>query len=253
MKQAGLWTRIGHWVRNAGQGDWGQQALRLPPDDVAGPADHDPTAERPDSDNGAKLLQPLSRRRRREQTLETLQEGFAKLVALIDEIYQHLGRQDRRSEQIVEALTQLADTTARLPEAAQEQSRQLGTIAAQLEAGNDRARRWEAAISDLDLPRLAEAQRQALDVIGCKLENAKQTEERMLQTLHSLGDALDSWQETSTASTATLQGLQEAATRRDENLATLMTEHSRRFTWFFVITLVMAVAAITMGILALMH
>lgn len=50
-----------------------------------------------------------------------------------------------------------------------------------------------------------------------------------------------------------LQGLQEAAAQRDEHLTALMTGHSRRFTWFFVVTLVLAVAAITMGILALAH
>ena len=253
MKQAGFWTRVAHWFKNAGQGNRGPDGIRLPPNDSGPEPTSDASAE-PAKDYAERTaLQPLSRRKQREQTLETLQEGFAKVVALIDEIHQYLGRQDCRTEQIAEALTQLAETTARVPEAAQAQSQQLGTIAAQLEAGNDRARRWEAAVGGLELPRLAEAQRQALDAIGQKLESAKQTEGRMLETLNGLGDAVSAWQEASGTATATLQGLQEAAARRDEHLATLVTEHSRRFTWFFVVTLVLAVAAIAMGILALVH
>lgn len=170
MKQAGFWARVGHWFKSTGQGDWGQGRVRLPRDDSTGIPASEASPQQPNDDGAGTVLQPLSRRRQREQTLDTLQEGFAKLVGLIDEIYQHLGRQDRRAEQIAEALTELADTTARLPEAAQEQSKQLGTIAAQLEAGNDRSRRWESAVRDLELPRLAQAQRQALDAIGQKLE-----------------------------------------------------------------------------------
>ena len=253
MKQAGFWARVGHWFKNTGQGDWGQGQVHLPQDDSTGIPASEASPQRPNDDGAGTVFQPLSRRKQREQTLDTLQEGFAKLVGLIDEIYQHLGRQDRRAEQIAEALTELADTTARLPEAAQEQSKQLGTIAAQLEAGNDRSRRWETAVRDLDLPRLAQAQRQALDAIGQKLEGARETEGHMLEALHGLGQAVSAWQETSTASTAMLQGLQETAAQRDEHLSALMTEHSRRFTWFFVVTLVLAVAAITMGILALAH
>ncbi len=253
MKQAGLLARVGHWFKNAGRGDWDQQETPLPGGGTGEVLASDASGGSADYNGDSKPLQPMSRRKQREQTLKTLQEGFARVVGLIDAIHEHLGRQDHRTEQIARALTELAETTGRLPAAAEEQSRQLGAIAAQLEAANDRARRWEAAIRDLNLAAMADAQHQALQAIGQKLDSSGESEGRMLETLDSLRGAVSSWQETSTASTATLRGLQEAAAHRDEHLATLMTEHGRRYTWFFVVTLVLVVAAIAMGILAMLQ
>ena len=250
MERVSVWTRMGHWLRSAGRGSSGDD---LPPVSSAGLlADDDSGSTRGEAEanqNGG--LAPLSRRRQREQSIQRLQEGYEQVVGLIGSIHSHLEKQDQRTRQIADALTQLAATTARLPAAAEAQSTQLATIAAQLEASNDRARRWEQTL--FDLPKLAEAQREMLSSIGGELEAARQADVRMADTLGGLRDAVHSLGESSAASTRRLGDMQEAASRRDENLQNLMKEQNRRFIWLFVVTLVLAVGAIATGAVALLR
>ena len=179
-----------------------------------------------------------------------MQQGYLQVVALIDSIHNHLETQDQRTREIAGALNRLAETTSRLPEVAEAQTEKLGTIASQLETGNDRARRWEQTL--FDLPRLADAQREALTAIGRELETAQQADRQMAGTLDGLRDALTAWGESSAASTEALRELQGTAARRDERLDALMTAQNKRFTWFFIMIAVLALAAIGTGIIALL-
>jgi len=247
MSHVSLWTRMGQWFKWAG-------GERLNDDSLPGiPAEGLPGDNGPGTagDNGETTESGglLARRRPREQAIEKLQEGYEQVVGLMGSIQAHLARQDQRTDQMALALTRLAETTSRLPEAAEQQCQQLGTIAAQLEASNDRARRWEQTLSEL--PQLAEAQRETLCSIGRELEASRESDTRISETLGGLRDAVHTLGECSSASSATLQELHEVASHRDETLQGLMREQNRRFVWLFVVTLVLAVAAIATGVAAL--
>jgi chromosome segregation ATPase len=248
MEHASIWTRMGQWFKAAGRG--GQKLPKVSSD---GLLDDDEAFL--GGDNGeagdTAVAAPLTRRRQREQALEKLQQGYEQVIGLVDSIHTHLQAQDERTRQIAEALTRLANTTGRIPDAAEAQSQQLATIASQLEASNDRARRWEKTL--FDLPKLAEAQRETLSGIGQELQSARQSDDRMAGTLDGLRDAVHSLGESSAASTRRLESLQEAASQRDESLHHLMKEQNKRFIWLFVVTLILAAAAIAIGVLALLR
>lgn len=245
MDQASIWTRVGHWFKAAGRGAAADDSLG----ELSPPKLLNEEEAAPQGDNGSGEMAPLSKRRQREAALEKLQEGYEQVVVLMGSIHTHLQAQDERTQQIADALTTLAETTGRLPEVAEGQSQQLATIATHLEVGNDRARRWEQTL--FDLPKLAEAQRDTLESIGRELEAKRHSETRMAETLDGLGGAVQSLGESSTASSRTLKELQQAAAERDDGLHTLMKEQNKRFIWLFVVTLLLAAAAITTGVITM--
>ncbi len=246
MEQAGFWSRVGQLFRSSRRGE--------PVGGALGGLSSDGLLEDERSNNSGdvgRIGLTFSRRRQREQALEKLQEAYQQVAGLIQSILAHLQAQDRRSEQIADALTRMAETTNRISEAASAQSEQLGAIAAQLENGNDRARRWEQTL--FDLPKLAEGQREALSAIRQELQSSQEADRQMVETLGGFREAVTFWGESSAASTQALTDLKEAASRRDEELNTLIATQSKRFTWLFVVTLVLAAAAIATGTIALMR
>ena len=248
MSQAGMFMRVGKWFRSVGR--TGGDGRSLPPVDREGLL-RDPASATAGADQGSASLRTLSRRRQRELALERLEAGYLQVVGLIESIHAHLQTQDRRSQEIAGALGRLAETTQRLPEIADSQTQQLGAIASQLEAGNDRARRWEQTL--FELPRLAEGQREALDAIGRQLDVGRQTEGQMVQTLDGLRSALDSWSASSSASTQALQQLQEAAARREERLETALATQNKRFGWFLALAAMLALAALGTSLVILLR
>lgn len=241
MEQVGFWSRVGHWFRNAGRGEQAHDLPGLSPDGLLG-------GDQPVGIGGDhRPALAFSRRRRREHAVEQLQQGYQQVVGLVQSIQQHHQAQDRRADQVITALTQLAQTTARISEAAASQSDKLGEIAAQLEAGNDRARRWEQPL--MDIPKLANAQREALGAIGRELQAGQEADRRMIETLEGFRQAVSTWGASSAAATEVLKDLNEATCRRDEDLNTLIAAQNKRFTWLFIVTLLLAVAAIATGIM----
>lgn len=246
MEHAGFWSRVGQWFRSSGRGEGGAGGLPgLAPDGLLeGEATDAPGGDR-------RTVLSFSKRRQREEALAQLNEAYQQVAGLIESILTHLQAQDHRSAQVADALTQLAETTDRISEAAAAQSEQLGAIATQLETSNDRVRRWEQTL--FELPKLAEGQREALGAIRQELQSSQEADRRMVETLEGFREAVTSWGRSSAASTEVLKELKEAASRRDEDLNTLIAAQSRRFTWLFVVTLVLAAAAIATGIIALLR
>ncbi len=179
MEQAGFWSRVGQWFKTSRRGDAPDVSLtRLPRGGLLGQEGPNPPAD------GLRTGLTFSRRRQREQAIEQLQEAYQQVAGLIESIVNHLQTQQERSGQVATALTRLAHTTTQVCEAAVAQSEQLGAIAAQLEAGNDRARRWEQTL--FNLPKLAEGQREALTALRQELQAGQEADRRMIDTMEGL-------------------------------------------------------------------
>ena len=127
----------------------------------------------------------------------------------------------------------------------------LSGIAAQLQTGNDRARRWEEAFAKF--PALAEAQRATLSTLGEQVAASRRADERIGGALQTVGGALDSLDRSSTTSSHALRQLQESSVRGQELVGELVRKQRTWLVCLVVLTLCVATAAVTLAVMALVR
>ncbi len=240
-EHATIWSRLGTWLKNAGRGGSGLDNLpKLHADSMLN--DGLEVLDKAEGEARANLASP---KRQREQAIEKLQEGYQQVTGLITSIKEHMEVQDKRSEQMVEALTQLAKDSVQSADNAHTHNENLSAIVTQLQASNDRARRLESSI--LEIPKLASVQNETLAAIQEDVRAGAEANGHMVQSLERFRETASGWSEASAASTQAIKDTNEATARRDADLNKLIEAQSKRFVWLFAVTVVLAISAIVVG------
>ncbi len=252
MGKLGLFARVGGWVRRGRLRDVAadpggeEEALAAEPD-----GDSPSTAQGGDSTDAAdaeRITTTMSRRARREVSLGKLQEGYDRVLDLMDRIQSHMQTQETRTEEIASALTQLSRSLADVPSVDQQQVQLLSTIAAQLETTTVRTQQLSDAIGEL--PRVVRGQTDALSGIQRQLEMSAESDAHLTGTLQSFGRSVDRLgQSTETQATA-LRELNAAGETHQQRLDEIFQRQTRQFTWLVILTAVLAGAAIVAGTVA---
>ncbi len=186
--------------------------------------------------DGAAAMVPSTmvragRKERTELTLEKLQEGYHKVVDLVGSIQEHLDTQEQRTRQLVDAMSQLASNLSDLPQATAKQTEALNAVAESVR---------ESAARD---------ERLGKELIGAQ----RQTGDRVAGALGGLNQSVASLGEASQASTSALRKMHDDAADRDERLAVLFAEQTKRFTIVFSFAITLAVIAAVTGVIALLR
>ena len=241
-----IWPRMKAWFRNGSRKRGSDGSLQgTGSDPIMDFADDtvDPAANRHVA--GAGLL----KRRRNDAVLEKMQEGYGRVIELVDSIQKHQQQQDARAVEISSSLSTMAATLNAIDTTGKDQAEKLASIATELHVGNERSARWENALSEF--PRVADAQREALSAVARQMEAVGQRDDQMSQSLESFQEAVTSLGDATTASGVAFSNLQMSTLENQERTTTLMKEQNKRFMMLFVVTLVLAGVAIAAGLIVL--
>ena len=178
------------------------------------------------------------RRKPQLDSMIRLEDGYSRLIFLVECIRKHMDVQDERSRQIADALSSLAKTVSRLPDTSSAQEKKLAVIAEHLETAGGRLARWESTVAQF--PNLADAQRETLAAVGEQLALARQSQEHVAKSLEGFGSAVGSFGDSVSRSANSMQEIQASTVQRDEQLTTLLADYNRRFARVFVAAMVMA-------------
>ncbi|MBI4581365.1 MAG: hypothetical protein HY718_16810 [Planctomycetes bacterium] len=251
VKSPSFWSRFSGLFRKRSAGDGKARGLPAVGDDglLLDPAEYpEPTAA--DAEAGSeRSVNPLTRWTRREQTLVRLQEGYERVNQVVEEIQKHLAQQGERTERISSALEQLARTMGDLPGLGRQQAQTLEAIAGHIEAGNTRVHQLGEAVSEL--PKASRAQTETLNGIKRQLEVTGEQNLVTSQTMEKLSSAIGVLGELNATQVQALQQMNAKADDQTERLSQLVARQNRRFVMLFVVTIVLAVGAITAAILSL--
>lgn len=239
MSEQSVWNRVGGWIKTVGRK---KDLDDLGPTGADGLLARDASSATDDATRPPAPLRPISRRQRQEEALIKLQEGYERVAGLIDSIHNHLDAQAGRTAQLADAIQRLAGSLSDLPDTSRRQAETLSSIAGELQKSNTQFRDWSEILATL--PRSADAQAEALNRIDQQLAAANQTDERIVDSFTSLQQAVSALGASANSQVETLVSLKEAAQQREDHLAEQMQDQSKRFTMLFVVTLVLAVAAI---------
>jgi len=214
---------------------------------LAGPAEpivgseSEPAADKPP---GA-----LARWTKRDQALTQLQEGYERVNQLIADMQRHMVSQSERTERMCNSLEQLSRSMAEVPAVSEQQARTLESIVGQLETANTRTQQLAGAVGEL--PKVARAQTETLTGINRQLEMVGEQSVVTCQTMEKVGTAISSVGDTSGAQTKILKQMNYRVDEQNERINQLIASQGKRFVMLFVVTALLAVAAIAAVVVSL--
>lgn len=226
MEKTRLWTRVGGWFRVGGRGDGASRSDTMIESALT---EIDDTIV-PSSRKAVSRRDPSGR--------ERAEEGFAKVVALIESIQGHMRTQDERTERMVASLGRIAESLSRMPEHSQAQVESLGQIQQQLEGDAAQARRLEENLAQL--PALADAQRETMVSVGLQMDELRESGERSVECLSSFGEVISGLEQSTGAASDTLREIHREAASREDRLTDLLRDQNRRLTLFAYAAIAMA-------------
>ena len=149
------------------------------------------------------------------------------------------------------SLDQMSVSLSHSPEDSQKGLELLTNISESAAAGAVCAKRAEEGM--MQLPQLADAQREAMVSMDRHLDVSQQTTERLTGTMTEVRQALTSLGEATEASTKGLSDMRCDAAARDERVAGLLQKQTMRLTMFAWSVLVLALVAAAVGLVALLR
>jgi len=194
-------------------------------------------------------ISPLSRWSKRDQSLTKLQEGYERVTQLVENMQTHMAKQSERTEQICSSLDQLARSVSDMSAISRPQIQTLEAIVGQLEMANVRNQQLTESVSEL--PKVARAQSDTLAGINRQLEMAGEQNVVSTQTMEKLGMAIDTLGQSNQGQAEALKEMNARTNEHHDLLTDLIDKQNKRFTMLFVITIVLAIAAVAAAVVSL--
>jgi hypothetical protein len=232
---------MGHWFRPAGRRGDGAESGVVLGEDRGGLVMSEPP---PGAASKFRLARSGS-------TMERIGEDHARVVQLVESVQVHLEQQGERAELMARSLARLAESLQHLPDASKTQLEAMMSIGQRLEADGASVRRVEENLSQL--PRIADAQRETMVSIGRQLDLSRQTTEKVATTMDGFQEAVTQLGDATTASSKALQEIRWDATAREERMAAILQEQTRRLTIFAIAAVGLAILAAIIGVIALIR
>jgi chromosome segregation ATPase len=247
MDKTGLLSRIGTWFRRLRRSGKG---VGTAPDLVESPPVRPTRAEHAEDDPSVEAVgTAVVRRSRRDYSLSRLQEGYDRVLEMMDAMHKHMQVQEDRTEQIASGMSQLSRSLADLPGVSQQQVQLLSGIAAQLETSTVRTQQLADAVGEL--PRVVRGQTEALKAVGHELEMASESDAHLATSLQSFERAVGHLGESAEHQAAAMRDLRTAHDDQQKRLGEIIEQQTRRFTIMLIIVAVLAGAGIVVSTVAL--
>lgn len=180
-----------------------------------------------------------------------VEEAYTRIIDLVASIRNHLEQQDRRAERMGPTIEALAEGLGKIPEAANTQVELLAEIERRLQHDAERAKRTEVALAQL--PHVADAQRETMVSMGRQLETLNEANERGAVAFQEFRQVLSQLTDATHASTSFLKQIQVDSAAREDHMARLMMEQTKRFTLFALAVIILAAVAAAAGVFALVR
>lgn len=245
MQKSNIWSRLGYWFRKSdranGEGDFGEQqdhgAAELL--DVSG----DPPTD------GVPLGAGRFRLSKSSSALERLEEEYKRIVNLIDAIQEHLSNQGERSEAMVRSLDGVAHRLQDASETTAAQSQFLTEIRDAAAASAASTRRVEEGL--LQLPQLADAQRETMVSIGRQLDFSRQTMDRLSSSMDGFQQAIRNLAAVAESSARKLEEIRSDGNERADRVTAALERQTQRLTAFAWSAMAVAGVAAIIALIAL--
>ena len=242
MTRISLWKRVGGWLRRSSEpiGPGQGKVIRV---------DADGMLVDPESNKKTEESIALSKPPKKDQQLDSIEEGFGRLVDVLESINDNVIQQRRQSADMTQRLEDMTQSLRALPESTESQAAMKDLTE---EIRNQTLRQQQVAESIKPLPDLSQTQVDKLSEITRQLEAAGDTEIQLVESFNRVHQSMQGMESHSTAQTSALRDLGAASTHHSQQLQEVLARQNRKLIWCFAVLaalLVVAIAAITVLLL----
>lgn len=179
---------------------------------------------------------------RRKGAAIPAKDATQRLITLTDRMQEHFTKQEEQATEMSVALQRVGRVLEQLADSQRSQSEYLKTIAAQTESNG----RHAASVSDTvsRIPESLLSQAEAIRAVADQMKSSQDADERLLQSLHSFGKAVDTLGNAGAAQVETLQRISGVQREQQTALTDLVREQSRRFLIVLVVAAVLGLGAL---------
>jgi len=207
-----------------------------------------PTGQAAENNAGKSLMSRVPGSR--QQTLDRLHAGYERLLLLCETIDEHLQSQRQQGQQVAESLEKLSSAINQVPNLLAEQGERLQHIAEQVGQAASGADRLAEAVDQL-IP-TQRSQNDLLASVNRQLEEAGHTNSQLAEILVELKGALQGLARSEQEQGRFLADLARTIQQRDQDLMGILEKYGKLSRWALAGALVAAVAALGVGLAAVL-
>jgi methyl-accepting chemotaxis protein len=227
-EQQTVLSRISSWFRRGARGD-GELPLEADAGNASG------TMIEPRS----TFLRPWARR---DQAIQSLQEGFTTLTDLMATIRDNLERQSQRQDELLTYLAHLPEALRAIPESSRVHGETLRAIHQQLQQQNGQQEKLAEILDKMS--HTGGEQRETLDEVRQRVEALRDADEQISSHMNSLGSALQNVSKNSATGAQVLEQMRDRIDDRDGQLERILHKQNTRFTTMLAIAIFLSIAAL---------
>lgn len=241
-----FWAGTGKWLRarkpfttSGPQPQIDEDGLISQNNDPPEPESDPPPSNEPEGDKAMVKAVPLVNP---QESLEKLQKGFDQLVEQLQGINERLSRQATQHENLMNRIEQLPQVLESFPDAVEHQKRVIEQLLEQLKGAAAKNEQFMDAVGRI--PNETAKQTDALVKIDQQLAAAANIDVQMSQSFNNFNETLDRLNQTSMGQTDGILQMSKTFAASDRYLKYIISKHSRRFMWIFIMAISVCTACI---------
>ena len=235
MEKIPLWKRVGSWLGRSQEPMGEGQVVNLDAEGLL-------VETSQDNESANSALVASESQNDKPRAVIVMEEGFTRLVDVLESINENVQRQSRQSANMTNQLSEAGNIMRNLPETLQGQSQAVKELAEETKKQIIRQQQIFEVVGSL--PELNQEQSDRLGDIAHQLESSVEAEVQMAESFGRFDKTVLSMAGNTEAQTTALSNMGQVLERNDKRLEELLHRQSRRFAWLVVIVLVVTLAAI---------
>ncbi|MBN2209963.1 MAG: hypothetical protein JW709_01090 [Sedimentisphaerales bacterium] len=236
MAKTSIWKRMGGWLRGSTEPVQSGQTL-----DADGllvtPSENHLETPTPQTAEATSLFH----RRSKTDQIAAMEEGFNRLVEVLESINEHVVQQREISSSVRTHLEKLPNLLDGFAQTINGQRQLLNTMTEELQQGNRLGRQQTELLKQL--PDAAREQLGRLDQMQEHLEKSSRAAREVAENVGRQRQTAEAMATQSQAQTQALHDLKELIHHDDERLEILLSRHTRRLTWLSIVAGLVALIA----------
>jgi len=224
MQHTSIWKRVGGWLRRSHKPQGGSQVVNLDAEGLLiNSQDHDES----DSDTSSALF---TRQSKKDQ-LAAVEDGFNRLVDVLESINDNVSQQRKENSQLNDKLAGAVDSLQVLPDSFDNQKEVFKNITQEIK--NQTFSQQQLAELLSSLPDNTQTQTEKLEEITRNLQNSHETQLQQVEVFNRFDGSVKNISQSSQAQASSVANIGQMLQQSQQQLQDTFQHQNRRFTWFF--------------------